>query len=259
MTEQSTAQATKRKRERSPNYPGIDIGEALSRARQLYDQERRYAAPLKTILAHWGYKESSGPGFTTLAALKRFGLLIDEGTGQNRKARLSDDALAILLDQREDSQERQRLIKEAALTPPIHKELWGKYGTTLPSDATLRFELQHDKGFSEGGATEFIRQYRKTLQYAGLTEHDKLSGEDEDKPPVEEGMTVTPPADIQGQTPLKQSHTVSLAIAPGKWATLQAPYPLTERQWKQLTTSLEAQRVGFVLENGEQAEQGQPD
>lgn len=40
--------------------------------------------------------------------------------------------------------------------------------------------------------------------------------------------------------------TATLAVAPGKWATLRAPSPMTEEQWVQLKNALEAQKPGFI-------------
>src|SRR2546425_830513 len=106
------------KRQRSPSYPGIGLETAIERARELYKQEGRNAAPNDAILGHWGYKPRTGPGLVTIAALKRFGLLDSEGSG---KSRLSNLALRIILDEREDSPDRDAAIKQAALTPSIHK------------------------------------------------------------------------------------------------------------------------------------------
>src|SRR5438552_17689881 len=99
--------AHKPKRQRSPSYPGIGLEVALERARSLYREEGRNAAPNEAILHHWGYGPKSGPGLVTLAALKRFGLLTGEGSG---KSRLSNFALRIILDEREDSPERAEAI-----------------------------------------------------------------------------------------------------------------------------------------------------
>lgn len=40
--------------------------------------------------------------------------------------------------------------------------------------------------------------------------------------------------------------TATLAVASGKWATLRAPSPMTEKQWEQLKKALEAQKPGFM-------------
>lgn len=179
MVEQTTQ--SKPKRGRSPNYPGVALGEAIERARSLYRAETRNTAPVDAILGHWGYSPKSGPGWSVLAALKKFGLLVDEGSGQSRKARLTDDALAIILDEREDSTDRQAIIQRAALLPVLHATLRKEFPDSLPSDASLRFKLLREHGFTQSGATEFIEEFKSTLAYAGLLNDGKLSTEEEDR------------------------------------------------------------------------------
>jgi len=97
MSEATQPPVRKKTRQRSPSYPGIGLEAALGRAKALYQEEGRNAAPNEAILDHWGYASKSGPGLVTLAALKRFGLLQTEGPG---KARLTNLALSIILDER---------------------------------------------------------------------------------------------------------------------------------------------------------------
>lgn len=233
------ATVKKKKRERSPNYPGIDLDEALNRARTIERHEGRHSAPARSILSHWGYGENSGSGLVIFAALKKFGLLIEEGSGAGRKGRLSDDAIAIIKDEREDSPDRLRRIQEAALRPPIHTELWERYGSELPSDETLRYELQVEKGFTERAVGDFIPQYKRTIEFAELAERGKLSSDDEDSSPTpkRDEVLVTPPANAQA---------VSLPLAAGEFATLQAAFPLTIEKWKRLVAVLSAMRPALV-------------
>src|SRR4051794_41034670 len=110
----------KRKRERSPSYPAISLGPAVEKAKDLYAIERSYLTPIDTILKDWGYRPRSGAGLVTVAALLKFGLLEDEGSGPNRKAKITEFAQRIIRDNREESPDRERLLREAALRPQIH-------------------------------------------------------------------------------------------------------------------------------------------
>src|SRR6266404_1422361 len=146
---------------RSPSYPGIDLETALQRARMLYERERTNAALVDAILHHWGYKPNSGAALVHLAALKKFGLLQDEGSGKSRRGRLTPLALDIILDERDDSPDRAASIARAALEPTVHAELWEKYGPSLPeSDAPLRFYLTRERAFTDPAAQELIREFR---------------------------------------------------------------------------------------------------
>src|SRR4051812_49081512 len=106
----------KGKRMRSPAYPFINLGTAFRRAREFYSHEQRNAAPVRVAAKHWNYEPKSSGGLQTAAAMISFGLMEDEGTGDKRTLKLTKNALKILLDGREESSERDALIKQVALT-----------------------------------------------------------------------------------------------------------------------------------------------
>ncbi len=243
----------KPRRGRSPNYPGTSLGECIDRARQLYKAETKHPTPVVTILGHWGYKPKSGPGWSLLASLKNFNLLVDQGSGQDRKARLTDEALAIIQDEREDSTDRIRAIQEAALRPNLHRKLWDEYQGTLPSDGNLRFSLLREHHFTESGAAQFIRQFKSTLDFAGLLNGGMLTPEDEDNGGAEgeelmESGTTTFEKPPGKETLPAQTKVIQLPIAPKEWAALQAPFPLTEDKWTQMLAVLNAMKPALVSE-----------
>jgi hypothetical protein len=258
---ETTAKRTRPGLARSPNYPGVSLEHAIERARVLYRHEGRNAAPVSAILAHWGHKPGSGQGLVNVAALKKFGLLQDEGHGNGRQARLTADALAIILDERPDSAERIQLIQRAALRPPIHQELWEEYQTNLPSDATLKFKLQNGKHFTEGGATDFIGQLRATYAFAFPDGTAMVTGT-ESGPPQEEPMPVTTSttaptaaaAATAAATPPSQGNPApapngmrSIQLPVGSaWATLQAAFPMSEADWLLMIGVLTAMKPGLV-------------
>jgi hypothetical protein len=259
--EPDTAPVEKKKRPRSPAYPAIGLQEALTRAHLLYKQEKRNFAHLDTILHHWGYRPKSGGGLVVVAALKKFGLVEDEGGGNARRARVSEFGLRLLLlDEHEHADERRKLLKEAALKPEIHAELWKKYQGALPSDSTLRYELLTDRGFTESGVREFIPELRSTLAYAGVTEADKLPDSHEDKKQENEpgfksslfgnGHTsffgkadMTPGAAQPATVTARMLH---LPLQSASWAMLQVPFPMSEEDWDQMLSVLMAMKPGIV-------------
>jgi hypothetical protein len=159
----SMSEAESKKKVRSPSFPFIGLREALDRARAFYEAEQRNAARPETAAAHWGYSPKSSGGKQTIAALRAFGLL--EG---DSLVKLSGRALRIVLDERGGSEERERLLQQAALMPPIHARLWERYGAELPSAQTLRLWLILDEGFNENSVDDFLTEYRETLEYARL-------------------------------------------------------------------------------------------
>lgn len=265
MAEQTPVTAPKKK-QRSPSYPGIGLEVAIERAQGLYGQEQRNFAHIDTAIGHWGYRPKSGAGLVVVAALKKFGLVDEEGGGSTRKVRISEDGRRlILLDSDEHRDERVRLLKKLALTPTIHAELWKKYGAALPSDVTLRYELITERGFTDLAVREFIPQFRATIAYAGLTASDKVADNatsdnepNQDPfeiPPVsQQGTGAAPPSPVQLKAQVSAGATVSGAITrvvnlplPGDaWAALQVPYPMSEEAWAQMLDVLNVMKRGIV-------------
>jgi hypothetical protein len=176
------AETDKRKRTRSPAYPFINLEVAISRAKQFYEKEARNAANVNIAAKHWGFVEGSSNGAQTAAALISFGLLQDEGTSEKRKIRLTQNALRILLDTRPESKERAELIKQAALAPKIHQQLWAKWHTDLPSDDQVKHTLLFDweTPFNERAIEPFIKEYRDTITFSGLVASDTVNLEEID-------------------------------------------------------------------------------
>jgi hypothetical protein len=178
----TVADSGKRKRTRSPAYPFVNLETALVRAKEFFDKEQRNAANVNVATKHWGFVEGSSNGAQTVAALTSFDLLQDEGVGDKRRVRLTQNALRILLDTRSDSKERAELIKQAALAPKIHQQLWEKWGNDLPSEAQLRHTLllEWPTPFNENAVDGFIREYKDTISFAKLSESNKVSSGVED-------------------------------------------------------------------------------
>jgi hypothetical protein len=258
-------------RGRSPGYPAIGLEEALRRALQLYDREKRHLAPVSTILDHWGYKPGSGGGMVVVAALKKYGLLEDEGSGSSRKARLTDFAIRILLDDREDSSHRRALLREAALKPTIHAHLWEEYGGSLPSDSTIRYKLLTERLFTDSAVRDFLPQFRATLAFARLDEPqdgnaDNLSVHDGDKDrrqaPLSAGEVssflstgISTPSTLAAaavstsraaQETEASSERVFYLPLGRRVAALQVPFPMTRQEWAQLMTILGAMEGGIA-------------
>ncbi len=168
-----------RRRLRSPAYPYINLETAIARAQAFYDHEVRSAAPISVAAKHWGYEAKSSAATQTAAALMSFGLMSDEGTGDKRKLKLTQNALKILIDNRPDSTERASLIKQAALAPKIHQQIWEKWGGSV-SDANLRHSLifEWTPPFNENSVNGFIKEFKDTIAFAKLSESDKVTTED---------------------------------------------------------------------------------
>lgn len=248
------------KRGRSPSYPGISLAEAEKRARELYNAERTHAAPITTIAEHWGYSPKSSGAKTILAALKKFGLVEDEGSGNDRQARLSDLGAELIL-----NPDPALVRQQAALLPRFHRQIWDEYGVDLPSPANLRYRLIREFGFTETGADEFLDEYLETIAHAGLDDPgaDSRTPDPESEIPhrVEPRPVGTPAAPSAGPTaspasPASPDATDRLNEASGMTIPIplvgQGPvylsgaFPISGSNWDQMIRVLEAMRPGLV-------------
>jgi hypothetical protein len=259
--EPDTKSATpKRPKGRSPAYPGVDLKRALELISLLYKSDHQHPASFETVAGHWKMKANSSQFFTALSAVKKYGLA-NAGTQrgpESKQIHVSDLARDIILDDREDSQERDAAIRKAALLPAIHNQLWRKYGGDLPSDQNLRFYLIRDLKFTEAGASEFIGEFKRTIAFANLTANDglsdpiddKLDDEDEDSMPdlVEQSRetTLKPPQPPAGGGRQPQIREVPIPIQGDSWPALKAAFPMTEEAWTQMIAVLTAMKPGLV-------------
>ncbi len=184
---------TRQRRTRSPSYPAIGLEDAIGRAATIYRKHIMHPARVGTVFATLGYSQKSGPGAGVLAALIKFGLIDDEGTSEGRQVKITEVGRRIIL-RPLDSPERIQLVRDAALRPSIHRELWERFGPELPDDALLKDFLIVDRAFNPAVVNEFIEEYRDTLSYAGLLGDGTLATESEDglKPDSEEEVAAIP-------------------------------------------------------------------
>lgn len=257
MSDQTPTAVTKKPRGRSPSYPAINLETAIDRVKVLYAKERQHPTPAETIVRHWGYKSFNGPASLSLAALKKFGLTVDEGTTAARRAAVSDLAVNIL--ENPDPAKRRAAIQEAALRPTIHAELWHKYEANLPSDESLRWELTRERGFTPTGADEFIPEYRATISFAQLTSGATVAtqipevlqdddGDDEvpnDPPPPPPGRRR---AQLRTRQMSGESTAYAVPVAAGSDIVIEGHFPLSEAEWAQFMAVLDVMKRGLVAE-----------
>lgn len=157
-------------RVRSPNYPSMSLPASIEAARKIYDKEHTHKADPVVMAKALGYSGMNGASATALSALKKYGLLLDEG----KQLKISPEALTILVDPK-DSTERAKLIVAAAFSPNLFSELKEQYGETVPSDENMRAYLLK-RGFSPSTVDAPIRAYRETIEL--VSEVKKLYNED---------------------------------------------------------------------------------
>lgn len=168
----STPPATEEKKKaRSPSYPAIGLKRCVELAQKFWDLDKRQSVLAARAAINFGYSSKSSGGQLATAALKKFGLLAEEGANDARKLKLTDLAIGIL---NPSSPNRDDLVKVAALTPSIHAELWKLYNGELPSDGTIRDYLVFDRLFTEEAAAALISEFRDTIAFAKLAPSDTV-------------------------------------------------------------------------------------
>lgn len=242
---------------RSPSYPSLSLGRALERTKVLWSSERQHATPIEAAVRRWGYTNFSGKASLTVAALIKYGLLANEGSKSERRVRVTDLAVRIL--NHPDPDERRLAIRQAALTPDIHSEMWEKYGSALPSDESLHWELTRERRFTETGASEFMREYRETLAFSGLDGEVRQVDDSQGVSPFEEesvGPETRRPTAVSA-VPLSGSgtlnaggeRTIPIPLPGGGAVTLSGPFPIEDRHWEYVMAVLDAMKPGLVTES----------
>ncbi len=90
----------KQPRFRSPPFPYIGLGKALQRTEQLYEAVRHHSAAIPTAAKAWGTGAKSSATLQSIGALIQYGLLDDEGSGPNRRIKLTPLARRIVMERR---------------------------------------------------------------------------------------------------------------------------------------------------------------
>ncbi len=146
-------------RARSKNYPSLSLGQAIERARALYKQEGRAAAPADVVVSAWGYNSLNGASLRVLSALRQYGLL----EGSSDQTRLAPRALTLLLEP-ESHPEFAEALTEALQAPALFQGIVQEYGVDLPSDPALISYLVRKQNFGDAAAKTLIGAFRESVE-----------------------------------------------------------------------------------------------
>jgi hypothetical protein len=157
-------------RKRSPQAPSISLEDALNKALKVYDKERRHEVPVDVVAVDMGYKSSnSGTALQALASIRYFGLM--------HRTKVGLLSVSIDVEKYKFSPEpelKQRLLTSWLRTPQIFAELLDKFSESLPSDATIKYELIQ-MGFNPSGADDFIAIFKKSVEFVRYYEQISAS------------------------------------------------------------------------------------
>lgn len=229
-------------KQRSPNYPGVDLAEAVSLASKMYEREKQAPFPIESAAAAWDYKGPSGPVRVRLGALRQYDLISREGRNSSR---LTNRALTILL-RNEASTEHREALRSAALAPALFKELYETRAEA--SDESLKHYLIVNCGFTDAGASHAIKAFRGTINAAGLIQPDTKSRLNEDTlSEEEENSPYTHTDSTQASTTTVRTDMLTVPLPGGGSWTI--PQQVTPVQWEQMQTIFNAYKPIVVQEN----------
>jgi hypothetical protein len=252
---------------RSPGYPGISLPEAIEKAKILWKTQRTNAVAPQTAMEALGYKAGSGTSRRVIAALLQFGLLSEEGKGDSRKLRLTEDArqLALLPDGHEDA---PPIIREMALRPKIYSEMIAKWPETLPLDREIRLFLTRDKSYNEDTVPGLIEDFRKTYEFAELGNREGVedafskedqrndrrdrdesakSQEQQERSKIDQGRQIDLGGRRESQVGTdKDLRTYTLPIGGSRVAYLQVPFDMSNQDFDLLGLSLKVIQLSVV-------------
>ena len=143
---------------RSPNYPKLNLKNALEKGRMVYDKEHRHPATRAVVAMDMGYQSLNGASLSVLGALKRYNIMENKEDGWA----ISEDAVA-LFELPEGESEWNSALLRCAFAPPLFSEMRDAFPGKLPGDNNLRHWLVNKK-FLPNAATGIIRIYQENME-----------------------------------------------------------------------------------------------
>lgn len=171
-------------------FPFINLTKALERAQSIFENDKN-GKGLKVPVAFsaWGYSDKSSGGFQTIAALKGYGLLEDEGANDDRAVKLTAKARQYF--QTEIDADKAGLRSEFAKRPALMAHLLEHWDGGTVDDPVARTYLKTAIGMNEQSARSALGIYKDNLSHigdkaankSGVENHEMASssGEDESK------------------------------------------------------------------------------
>jgi hypothetical protein len=158
----------KAKRDRSPAFPMVPLGEAVERLTAFEKYNGRHAAPLDKAGLAWGLKQVGD----ILASLRYYGFIEYTGSAATRQVAVTEEGRNLIRAQQDSV--KQQILQRAALRPKEMAKFWPIWGADRPPDPVCIDQLVMHNGFSDRGAPLFLRSYDATIAYAGLAKSDKV-------------------------------------------------------------------------------------
>lgn len=147
-------------------FPFISLTKALERAQSIFENDKN-GKGLKVPVAFsaWGYSDKSSGGFQTVAALKGYGLLEDEGANDDRAVKLTAKARQYF--QTEIDADKAGLRSDFASRPALMAHLLEHWDGGTVDDPVARTYLKTAIGMNEQSARSALGIYKENLSHMG--------------------------------------------------------------------------------------------
>ncbi|MCE2493094.1 MAG: hypothetical protein J4F40_10880 [Alphaproteobacteria bacterium] len=159
---------------RSPSYPSMPLEHAVNAVAKIEKVYRTSRVDRREAAKLLGYSSLSGPAAKALAALASYGLLERAGKGE---ARVTERAKTILY---ADDEERHDGLRDAALEPPLFRELRERFeaaiddGVPLPESGVIR-HLEREN-FNPSAVRPAAQAFLKTIEFLASSGASKSHG-----------------------------------------------------------------------------------
>ncbi len=186
---------------RSPRYPNVALGEAISRARAIYEKEHMSPLTPNVAAEAMGYGSLNGTSLKMISSLKKYGLL--EGRGND--VRLTKDAQVLIIDSPNDV-DYQAAMRRCALNPEIFIEIERQFQKS-GSERNISVYLEK-QGYKPDAASLVARNFKETMALVG----DRPDGYSDSRD--EKASTV-------GVAALNEAHSRAVAVTTTRMAPRQ--------------------------------------
>lgn len=174
-------------------FPFINLTKALERAKAIYENDKGgKGLKMPVAFSAWGYSDKSSGGFQTVAALKSYGILADEGSKDDRSVRLTNDARQYF--QTEIEEDKARLRAKFASRPALMAHLLDHWDLGAVQDPVARTYLKTEIGLNEQSARSALGIYKDNVSFI-IGKGSAKVAEDEPKRDAQDdaGGDVDPP------------------------------------------------------------------
>ncbi len=142
-------------RARSSPHPAFGLATAIQKARLIHEAEQTAPVPFPVAVKHLGFSGPTAPALRTLAALKTYGIMVEEAG----HLRFTPDGLVVVMHQEGE----QEVLARMAQRPEAFRQILTRYPERLPSDQALKATLVHDYRVSDSTADTIVSSFRETM------------------------------------------------------------------------------------------------